>query len=489
MFGTGGLLLLVAGVWLGTQLTGGRDAPERTAADAAAPLPYQAGPYRLDVRVTPEAPVVGENRLRIVLRDAAGEPVRQAQIRAVAEMPAMGAMPAMQAPAQMREVSPGVYEGKFELAMRGGWPLTVRIEAPGLPVRTLGFDMATGRPGLTPAAGLDGGGEGARAGAEHAPPGTVTVDARRRQLIGLTLAQAEVRSLTRSIRAVGRVAVDERLQTDVSLKYPAWIGELHADFVGAPVKRGAVLFTVYSPELYAAQQEYLETRKRGLSADLLAAARQRLEFWDVDERFIRELERRGKPLKYVPIRAPRDGVVVMKDAVEGTAQPAGKTLLRIADLDRVWIEAEIYEADLSLVEVGMPAAVTLPYLPERQFSGRVEYIYPYLDQQTRTGRVRLTLDNPEGALKPDMFADVKLQVELSPRLAVPESAVLVSGETRVVFEDIGEGRLAPRIVETGWRAGGWVEILSGLEAGDRVVTSGNFLIASESRLKAGIKQW
>ena len=445
----------------------------------------RAGAYRLDAKVKPEAPRVGENLLTITLANADGEPLSDARIRAVAEMPAMGTMPAMQAPAQMTKVAPGVYEGTFDLSMEGSWPLTITLEAPALPAKTVGFDMATGRAGLAPSAGFSGGAQGM----EEAPQGTVTIDPSRRQMIGVTTDVAEVRPLTRTIRAVGEVVVDERRLTDVSLKYEAWIGELKADFVGAHVERGDVLFTAYSPDLYAAQQEYLQTYKRDMAADLLAAARQRLEFWDVSDEFIQQLEATGQAVKYVPVRAPQDGTIVMKDVVEGTSQPAGKTLMRIADLSQVWIEAEVYEADLPLVEVGMPVEVSLPYMPGKTFEGKIDYIYPYLAGESRTGRVRLSLDNPDGVLKPDMFADVKLKVELPPQLAVPESAVIVAGETRVVFEDIGGGRLAPRIVKTGRRAGGWVEIVEGLEPGDEVVTSGNFLIASESQLKAGIKQW
>jgi Cu(I)/Ag(I) efflux system membrane fusion protein len=460
----------------------------RVTGQAAAPSTQgdmlRAGPYRITAEVEPEVPRVGENLLTITLANADGEPLPDAKIRAVAEMPAMGSMPAMRAPAELREVAPGVYEGTFDLPMEGAWPLAITLEAPGLPARTVGFDMATGRRGLAPSSGFSGGQR-----MEAAPQGTITIDPHRRQLIGVKTDVAEVRPLTRTIRAVGQVVVDERRLTDVSLKYEAWIGELYADFVGAHVERGDVLFTAYSPDLYAAQQEYLQTYKRDMAADLLAAARQRLEFWDVSDDFIQQLESTGEAVKYVPVRAPHSGTVVMKDVVEGTSQPAGKTLMRIADLSQVWIEAEVYEADLPLIEVGMPVEVSLPYVPNKTFEGTIDYIYPYLTGESRTGTVRVSLPNPEGVLKPDMFADVKLMVQLPESLVVPKSAVIFAGETRVVFEDLGQGRLAPRIVETGRSADDWIEIVEGLEPGDEVVTSGNFLIASESQLKAGIKQW
>lgn len=468
----------------GTRVSGGAPAGGQRANSGA--QEYTAGPYRFAVELKPTAPIVGENTLIVRLKDKDGQPLSEASIRAVAEMPAMGAMPAMRAPAEMRETTPGVYVGTFEPSMEGAWPLSLTLQASDLPARTVSFDMATGRPGLHPSAGIDaGGGMG-----ESTPAGTINVDAKRRQMIGLTTGTAEPRALTRTIRAVGRVVYDETQLADVSLKYEAWVGTVKADYVGKQVEKGEVLFTVYSPDLFAAQQEYLETSRRtGGGGDLLAAARQRLAFWDVSDAFIREITRRGEPQKYVPIRSPRSGVVVEKNLVEGTAHRGGMTLMRIADLSQVWIEADVYEADLPLVERGMPATVTLPYLPGTVLEGAVEYIYPYLHGKTRTARVRIAFPNTGGVLKPDMYAEVKLMAPLGERLAVPEEAVLIAGEHRFVFEDLGGGQLAPRRVHTGFRADGFVEIREGLEPGDRVVTSGNFLIASESRLKAGLEQW
>ena len=451
-------------------------------------LPYRSGPYRLDVSIEPATPRVGENVLSVVLRNADGEPLENAEIKVVAEMPAMGAMPAMQAPAEMMQIEPGLYRGAFEPSMEGSWPLTLKIQAPGMPARQISFDLATGREGLQLASGAvrtDGGDM-----ADEAPPGTVTLDNRRRQLIGVKTAEAQAMAMTRTIRAAGRIAYDETRLADVSLKFDAWIGELDADYVGVAVAKGEPLFPVYGPELLAAQQEYLELKRRGsASPTLLSAARKRLALWDMSDGEIATLEKRGEPFDYVAMHAPISGTVVVKNVVEGTAHKAGMTLLRIADLSQVWVEADIYEGELPLVTPGMPVTVTLPYLPGEQFEGRVDYIYPYLDGASRTGRVRLTVANPEGHLKPEMYAEVKLQADLGRRVVVPEEAVIIAGELRVVFEDLGGGRLVPRKVQTGQRAGGLIEIIKGIEAGDKIVTSGNFLIASESRLKAGMEQW
>lgn len=480
-------LLVVAGalslVWLSGDDAATIDGPSRQPA-------YRAGPFQLDIELDPETPRVGNNTLTLVLLDHEGQPVSGAAIRAVAEMPAMGAMPAMQAPADMAEIEPGLYRGTFEPSMEGSWPLTLQISKEGVGSARASFDLATGREGLQLASGATRTGGAGDVMVEEAPPGTVTLDNRRRQLIGVKTTEAQAMPMTRTIRAAGRIAYDETRLADVSLKFDAWIGKLHADHVGIHVDKGEPLFTVYGPALLAAQQEYLELRRRsGGSSTLQTAARKRLSLWDMTAEEIATLEKRGEPFDYVAMHAPITGTVVTKNVVAGTAHKAGMTLLRIADLSQVWVEADIYEGELPLVAPGMPVTITLPYLPGEQFEGRVDYIYPYLDGASRTGRVRLTIANPDGVLKPNMYAQVNLKAMLGERLVVPEEAVIIAGEVRVVFEDLGGGRLAPRKVKTGQSAGGFIEIIEGIEAGDRVVTSGNFLIASESRLKAGMEQW
>lgn len=204
---------------------------------------------------------------------------------------------------------------------------------------------------------------------------------------------------------------------------------------------------------------------------------------------INALEQRGSPQDYVAIYAPRSGTLIERNIADGSAVRKGQTLLTIADLSRVWIETEVFEADLELVQVGMSATFTLPYLPGRTYPAVVEYIYPYLEGDSRTGRIRLSMENPDGVLKPDMYAEVSLKAELGRQLSIPEEAIIVAGDSRVVFVDLEEGRLKPVRIKTGRNAQGFVEVLDGLSAGDIVVTSGNFLIAAETRLKAGIEQW
>jgi Cu(I)/Ag(I) efflux system membrane fusion protein len=481
------LIVLALGAWLFLD-TGERDKPVAAPSDMPR---YRAGDLVLGIDIEPRRVRVGENRLILDVRDEGGNPVTDIRVDAFAQMPAMGAMPAMRAPADLEQLAPGRYEGSMDLSMRGEWPLTITIDRPeDEDDRRLQFDLATDREGLTIAAGGApvGGNPAAVEGAD-----AVTIDNRRRQMIGVEIGEVIQRDLTKIIRAVGEVTYDERRLSHVVLKFDGYIGDLEADYVGAPVSKGQVLFTVYSPELLAAQQEYLETlkrrRERGAEDSVLRAARQRLRLWDMAPDEIDALEHRGAPQDYVPIYAPRAGTLVERNIADGSAAPEGQSLLTIADLSTVWVDAEVFEADLELVRPGMAATVRLPYLPGETYAGTVEYVYPYLEGDSRTGRVRLSLDNPQGLLKPAMYAEVALEAEFGRRLTVPEEAIIVAGDSRVVFVDLGGGRLNPVRIKTGRRAQGYVEVLEGLAVGDTVVTSGNFLIAAETRLKTGIQQW
>jgi membrane fusion protein, copper/silver efflux system len=235
----------------------------------------------------------------------------------------------------------------------------------------------------------------------------------------------------------------------------------------------------------------LTLRSRGgdTSDSLVKASRQRLRLWDMGEAQLDELARRGEPWEEVPIRAPASGFVIEKEVVEGAAVEPGMRVYRIAALDRVWIEAQVFEADLPFVRVGMPVKVALPYVADREFDGKVSFIYPYLQGETRTGQVRIELPNQAGVLKPQMYADVSFQIDRGERLQVPAAAIIFTGPRRLVFVDLGEGRLRPREVQLGLKSNQTYEVVSGLAEGERVVTSGNFLIAAESRLRSAAEYW
>lgn len=334
---------------------------------------------------------------------------------------------------------------------------------------------------------------------EEVETGVIRVDAQRRQEIGVRTAPVTVRAVEATIRAVGTVTWDETELSAVSLKYEGWIGKLFVEETGQAVRRGQPLLSLYSPALLASQEELLTalaSQRAARATDipdradyLVEAARRRLALWDLSDRQIDRIAESGEPVKYVTVSSPASGVVVEKNVVEGEAVRPGQTLFRIAGIDTVWIEAEVYESELPLVRVGQRAEVTFPYLPGKRFSGKIDYIYPYLEGGTRTGKVRITLPNPGLDLKPEMYANVVLQSNEGERVMVPEEAVIYAGSRRLVFVDLGEGRLQPREIEIGLRAGDAYEVLSGLTPGEVIVTSGNFLIAAESRLKSATEQW
>lgn len=514
---TGSLAALAAAGALLTALACG-------GAGRSEPAVVQGDGLEMRVSLEPATSRVGENRLRVALRDAAGDSVKNAEVRARVHMHAMGAMPAMGGPVRMEEAAPGVYAGDFELEMGSTWQVEVRAEAPdGRAVAAEG-SLTVGSPGLRLAA-VGGAAAPAPEGGEAAPdhaaegrepaadrepdperpaaaerhPGEVALPAERIQKIGVRTTNAERVPFATEIRALGLVTWDETALSDVSLKVRGWVGELAVDAVGDPVRAGQVLFTLYSPELYSAQEEYLlalrsRERARGSEAPhradyLVRAARTRLRLWDIGEAELAAIARRGAPLEHLPIRAPRTGYVVEKNVVEGSGFEPGQRLYRIAPLDRVWIEAEVYEAEVGLIEEGQRAAVELPYAPGVLREARVAHVLPALSREARTARVRLELANPELRLRPDMYANVTIEVPRGERLVVPLSAVLHAGERSFVFRALGEGRFEPREVEVGLRSGERVEILSGLSSGAAVVSSGTFLIASESRLRAALEQW
>jgi Cu(I)/Ag(I) efflux system membrane fusion protein len=325
----------------------------------------------------------------------------------------------------------------------------------------------------------------------------IAIPPERLQTIGVKYEQVTRRPLEKLIRTVGRVAVDERRLAKVTIKFHGWIEELFVSALGDHVKKGQRLFTIYSPDLVASQEEYLLAvrgqKQMGSSEfpevaqgskDLLEASKRRFQLWDITEDHIRELEQTGKVLKALPIHSPITGTVIKKEALAGAHVDPGQELYTIADLSHIWILADIYEYELSFVKAGQRAAVTLTYDPGTVLTGHLGFIYPTLDPKTRTAKVRFELDNADEKLKPDMYANVELRVNLGTRLAIPQEAIIESGQKQVVFLHHGGGRLEPRLIKTGVKTGEWSEVLAGLKEGEHIVTSANFLIDSESRLKA-----
>lgn len=325
----------------------------------------------------------------------------------------------------------------------------------------------------------------------------VTIDPARQQLIGLKTAVIDSGPLGGAWRTAGRVAVDERRVRAVNLKVGGFVERVFVDFTGKAVAAGDPLFALYSPELLAAQEEFLiALRTRAALAgggdgvageQLVAAARRRLELWDVPAAAIARLEAGGEAERALTFASPIAGVVTRKDIVEGARLEAGAMPYEITDLGRVWVLADAYERELARIELGMAATFSAAAFPGRRFAGRVSFVDPVLDPATRTVKLRLELANPDGALRPAMFGEVELASAPRQVLRIPTDAVLDAGEGEwVAFVDLGEGRFAPRRVELGEQARDYSELLAGLAPGERVVTGANYLVDSESRLRAAL---
>jgi len=330
-------------------------------------------------------------------------------------------------------------------------------------------------------------------------PGTVQISPERQQLIGVRIGTVEKRPLQKVIRTNGRVEFDEKRLATISPKIGGWIEELYVDFTGAPVKKGAPLLTLYSPELVSTQEEYLAAlrARQELAASpypevaasgnaLVESARRRLRLWDISEEQIRELEQTGHVRKSLTLYSPYSGIVLEKMAFKGMRVEPGMALYKLADLTVVWLIADIYEYELPLIRLGQQASINLSYLPGEAFTGKAVFIYPYLDAQTRTARVRFEFANPRGTLKPEMYAGVEITIRLGDKVAVPEGAIIDTGIRKVAIVEKGAGYFEPRDVKLGTKAGDYYEVLDGLKVGERVVTSANFLIDSESRLKEAV---
>lgn len=329
--------------------------------------------------------------------------------------------------------------------------------------------------------------------------GVVMVDPARQQLIGVRIGTVSEAPMQRTLRAVGRVTYDETKLSDVTLKVQGWITKLLVNQTGQRVKAGQTLFQLYSPELLSAQQDFLLAHRASAGtapdpaaegARLLArSARQRLHLLGLGDPQIDALARAGVPSESVAFASPASGFVIEKEVVEGAAVQAGMRLYRIAALGSVWVEADVYEADLPLLRIGQEARVTLDYLPGRSYPGKVSYVSPFLDPLTRTGQLRIELANPELELRPGMYASVQLASPPVLRVQVPASAVVYTGPRRLVFVELGEGRFRPQEVRVSAEANGMYEVLEGLRPGDRVATSGVFLIAAEARIRTAARYW
>ncbi|HWO41517.1 MAG TPA: efflux RND transporter periplasmic adaptor subunit [Candidatus Eisenbacteria bacterium] len=381
----------------------------------------------------------------------------------------------------------GIFAAGYFSGLRG-----VGREVPAAPkgsesAKPEGKENSTGMAGMPGMEGMQGMGGMA--------PGTIMLSPQKQQLLGVRTAVVERKPLTKTVRTVGVIAYDETRVTRVHSKIEGWIEKLYVNYTGKQVEKGQPLFTIYSPELLATQQEYLlavkarerfstssipEVRAGGES--LVEASKRRLALWDISEKQIRELEERGEAQRALTLYAPHSGFVIKKEAYEGMRIMPDKELYTIADLSTVWVIVDIYESEIPFVRPGQRASVSLSYDPSAAFNGKVSYIYPYLDEKTRTAKVRLELPNPGFRLKPDMYVNAEIKIDRGRHLAIPEEAVLDSGVRRVVFIDKGNGHFEPKEVKLGAKMDGHYQVLDGVDEGQRIAASSAFLLDSESRL-------
>ena len=338
---------------------------------------------------------------------------------------------------------------------------------------------------------------------ETEEPPTVEIPPDKQKLIGAKIAEVSLQRIQKTIRTVGRIEYDEKRISTVNTKIEGWIEKLYVDYSGRYVKKGEPLAEIFSPELIATQQEFVSAlkwaksreEKVGSSTDgiggmisrdaetILDASRQRLRLWDISEREIKKIEDSGKPLRTVTVYSPVSGYVIQKMAVKGMKVGPGEKLFDIADLSTVWILADIYEYEMPLIKMGQTAGITLSYFPGKEFTSRVDYVYPTLSGATRTGKVRFEIANYKGMLKPQMYTDVAIKTDMGKRLTIPDDSVIDTGTRKIVYVDKGDGNFEPREVMLGIRGEGVREVTMGLKAGEKVASSATFLIDSEAKLK------
>lgn len=331
--------------------------------------------------------------------------------------------------------------------------------------------------------------DAAESGASGSAPtrAAVTIAPETLQTMGVRLAKVERSSFGRIVRSFGVIADNERLQTELTARLEGWIEDLRIRAVGDGVKEGDLLFTIYAPEFAVSQRDYLDALK-GSDRTRIESVKTRLRAFGMHERAIRDLVKKGEALDFVPFYADRTGTVAMIDLRPGSYVKRGSMLTRIQDYSQVWLMVSVPEKDLGFISIGTPARITFPNLPGREVLAKVEYVYPTVDAKTRTGTVRLVLDNPDGQLRPGAYADVAFEVAVEQRLAVPTEAILMSGAGRYVVASLGQGRFEPRVVTTGLTSGRWTEVSGEIQEGEEIVVSGQFLIDSESALRESFRK-
>lgn len=461
------------------------------------------GDYIISFHTTPDPPAVGTNMFRVNFTDASGSPVTGATVRIRYSMPAMAGMPAMGDEVQARPAGDGEYRAEIDLGAGGKfpWDVTIQVSKDRETLISSQWQITPGSKGVK-FVSAEGTGTAQPSQTRSSSIQTVNVPLYQQQLIGVQRDTVRVMATAKTIRTIGHVAYAETKVAVINLKFSGWIEKLYADYTGKFVRKGEPLFDIYSPELVSTQEELLQSL-RGASEEvrvlgqgdqtasdgrtrrnsLRQSVRNRLLIWGISERQIEQIARDGAPKLTLTFYSPVTGYVLEKNALQGRYAKAGTDLYTIADLSTVWVHADIYEHDLSLIRVGQKAIIRLPYDSSAEYRGKVDYVYPTLQNQTRTARLRLVFPNPDLKLKPDMYADVEIEADQGEGLAIPASAVLNTGLRQIVFVDRGNGRFEPRAIKLGPKAGRYYVVLEGLKEGEVIVKSGNFLIDAEAHVQ------
>ncbi|MDX2470654.1 MAG: efflux RND transporter periplasmic adaptor subunit [SAR324 cluster bacterium] len=472
------LILLVFLITCGTSLA--QDTPK-----------YSKNGFTISLlELDPSPPEVGDQGVKFKLTDSKNQPILDAKIEVEAFMPEMGTMPRMSNKGQAEHEGEGIYSVELEVSMGGSWELPIRITKNDGSVIEFPFNYTIGIEGVIYKGQV---GDDVKNAIEIPEGKSVFLSAPRQQLIGVELGKAELKEMHQSLRTVARLQVDESKVFDLQLKYSGNLEKLYANREGEFVKKGDPLFAIYSPELYEAQEIFLqlhrESRKTRSDRLLYRTVKEKLQLWGLSEVEIAQLAKSRRPPKIQTISSPFSGFIVKKYKNEGSFAKKGELLFRIADLSKLWAIAEIFEHESDLVKIGDTASIQPAFKPGLKVAGVVDYVYPYLDEQTRTIKVRIKLDNPKMNFRPGMFADVQITSHQGEMLVVPRRAVLFSGMHKYVFVTKGNGYFVPTEIETGISNENWFQVSEGLRAGQIISYSANFLISSEAQLRNALPRF
>ncbi|MEY4066536.1 MAG: hypothetical protein RIR26_2744 [Pseudomonadota bacterium] len=440
--------------------------------------------FNLEMTLQPNPPQAGQNVFEVKVTDESGKPIEAAKLTPIISMPAMGTMPHMEARGRPKDQGNGNYLVDYELSMEGSWDVAITVEK-GNNKETFYYSLTTGIAGLQDKNAKDAKSEGGT----QASSG-LRLGADRIQKIGVRFSEAKMLPMNKTVRAFGVVESDNTRRAEVVLRFQGYVEKQFKGRVGDHVKAGTPLFTVYSPELVAAQSEYLIAKRTTQgSSQLEASASDRLRNLGLSNADITAIEKSGVPKREITISAPQSGTLLEINAREGSGVEANQVLYVIGDLSKNFIVARVFQQDVANLRVGQPVEIQLTGDEQSVHPGQVTLLYPSVNEGAGTVNVRVSPNQFVRQLRPGVYADVRFPIELGTWLAIPQSALLHSGMHKYVFVDRGGGVLEPVEISIGKSTPEMVEVTSGLKAGDRVVSSGTFLLSSEAQLRSALPKW